>query len=105
MKSLTVFIATILIGSSGVALAQKGVSGNSPGHLMQRNGPVSGSPGASGYAPGHLKQQKGSISGYAGASGYAPGRRVTTSVRARSTTTGSGATIQSNTRIRGRLND
>ena len=32
-----------------------GASGYAPGHQMQTNGPVNGSPGASGYAPGKLK--------------------------------------------------
>ena len=46
-----------------------------PGHLMQRYGPVPGYPSASGYAPGQLKKLYGSVPGYPVASGWAPGHR------------------------------
>ena len=79
MRTLALsIIASLAVSIMAMAAPKGGVSGNSPGHMMQKFGPVSGSPGASGYAPGHLKKLNGSVRGYPGASGYAPGRRVTT---------------------------
>ena len=50
--------AGLVVGSSTAGLAKNLRSMNSPGHKMQRFGPVPGHPGASGYAPGHLKQAR-----------------------------------------------
>ena len=70
-------LAAAFVTAGAVAAQAQGTSGNSPGHQMQLNGSVQGSPGASGYAPGHQMQEKGSVSGTTGASGYAPGHATT----------------------------
>jgi hypothetical protein len=57
MKLASLAIAlTATIALPSLALAQ-GASQSSPGHQMQQNGPVPGSPGASGYAPGHQMKE------------------------------------------------
>jgi len=74
----TIVIATaILLGTSSFALAQKGASGNSPGHEMQ-SAPTGSSKGASEYSPGDRMQDKNTtgMSTSKGASEYSPGERM-----------------------------
>ncbi len=56
MKLATAVAIAGLIIAAPVALAGPGNSGNTPGHMMQEYGSVTGHSYASGYAPGHLKK-------------------------------------------------
>ena len=58
------------LASPSVSFA-KNNKGMSPGHKMQKFGPVPGYPGASGYAPGQVKKMRGYNS-----RAYAPRYRV-----------------------------
>lgn len=81
MKFMIIAVAAVLVASPAFAAS---VKSSAPGHEMQRQGSVVGSPGASGYAPGHLKKKAGIRS----ASRFAPGHMTKKSahVRVRATT-------------------
>jgi hypothetical protein len=81
-KAIIALSAAALMATAPVAFA-RGVSSNTPGHLMHKKGSVAGHPGASGYTPGHQMQAKGSKRGSPGASGYAPGQTTGMSTRGR----------------------
>jgi hypothetical protein len=76
-KAIVVAIA-VLIGTSSFAVAaQKGASGNSPGHEMQSS-PAGSSKGASEFSPGDRMQDKGTtgMNKGKGASEFSPGDRM-----------------------------
>ena len=76
IRKITVLAAAgLFAASTGLALAQSSTPSRTPGHEMQRKGPVKGEPGASGYSPGDQMHDKGPAKGSPGASGYAPGHK------------------------------
>ena len=61
-KLLAIALAAgLLVGTGASGFAQSPTSEKTPGHQMQDQGSVKGSPGASGYAPGHLTKKKVSV--------------------------------------------
>lgn len=64
MKILPLLAAAAMLAAlPSAALAKNARSMMTPGHKMQRFGPVPGHPGASGYAPGHRMQARGHARG------------------------------------------